>query len=91
MREGVEARSPRTLGIVQNLGMLYYGRGEVEEAEKMLKRALAGFKKVLEPDHPNTLLVLRNLELLYSKRADFGKAKTLPKRENMGYGKAPEV
>jgi hypothetical protein len=41
--------------------MLYHGRGKLDEAEAMWKRALAEYKKVLEPEHLNTLMVVRNL------------------------------
>ncbi|OCL01786.1 hypothetical protein AOQ84DRAFT_206150 [Glonium stellatum] len=45
--------------VVSRLGLLYYQRGQLEEAEKMWNQALAGYKKVLEPDHSYTLEVCR--------------------------------
>ena len=45
--------------------MLYHRQGKVEEAEKMLKQALAGYEKALEPDHPDPLQVIQNLGMLY--------------------------
>ena len=56
---------PDTLMVVRHLAVLYHGQGNVEEAEKTLKQALAGYKKALGPDHPDTLRVVRNLSILY--------------------------
>jgi hypothetical protein len=47
-----------TLMVVQNLGTLYHGRGQIKQAEEMWTRALAGYEKALEPDHPDTLRVI---------------------------------
>jgi len=65
--------------------LLYHGRGKFEEAEKMWKRALAGYEKALEPDHPDTLRVVQNLGLLYHGRGKFEEAEKMLKRAMEGY------
>jgi Tfp pilus assembly protein PilF len=57
-----------TVRVVQNLGMLYHGHGQVDEAEKMWKRALAGYEKALVPYHPETSCVLFNLGTFYANQ-----------------------
>jgi hypothetical protein len=49
------------LKAVQNFGLLYHGRGKLDEAETMWKLALVGFEKALEPERPDTLGVVQNL------------------------------
>ncbi|OXV05875.1 hypothetical protein Egran_06357, partial [Elaphomyces granulatus] len=76
--KALEPDHPHTFCVVQNLGILYHGRGQFEEAEKMLKRALAGYEKaILEPDHPDTLCIVQNLGLLYHGRGEFEEAEKL--------------
>jgi tetratricopeptide (TPR) repeat protein len=36
-----------TLGIVNNLGLLYADQGKLDKAEKMYQQALLGYKKAL--------------------------------------------
>lgn len=55
-----------TLIIVNNLGNLLKDQGKLEEAEEIYQRVLAGYKKVLNPDHISTLNIVNNLSLLYS-------------------------
>jgi hypothetical protein len=62
----VELGQPQTLTVVQNLGVLYHGRGQVDEVEKMWKRALAGYEKTLVPLHLDTSRVIFNLSGSYA-------------------------
>jgi hypothetical protein len=48
--------------------MLSHGHGQVDEAEKMWKRALAGYEKALVPYHPETSCVLFNLGTFYANQ-----------------------
>jgi tetratricopeptide (TPR) repeat protein len=50
-----------TLQVVQNLGVFYYECGRLDEAEKMLMQALAGYEKALGSYHPDISQVLFNL------------------------------
>src|SRR5437762_1954174 len=88
--KALEPDHPDTLRVVQNLGLLYYGRGQVEEAEKMWTRALAGYEKALEPDHPDTLRVVQNLGMLYHGRGQVEEAEKMLTRALAGYEKALE-
>ena len=54
----------------------------------MWNRALAGYEKVLEPEHPNTLLMVYNLGFLYHARGKFEKARAMWDRALAGYEKA---
>ena len=56
--KALEPDHPDTLRVIHNLGVLYRQRGQIDEAEKMLKRSLAGYEKALEPDYPDTLRVI---------------------------------
>src|SRR5436190_8382333 len=89
-RYKAEPDHPQTLGLIQNLGMLYHGRGQFEKAERMWKRALIGYEKMLEPDHPDTLKVVQNLGILYYGRGQFKEAERMLKRALAGYEKALE-
>jgi hypothetical protein len=48
-------------------GMLHRERGEYDEAENVLTKALAGRKIKLSPDHPHTLKSARKLAVLYMR------------------------
>jgi len=74
--------------VVQNLGLLYYSCGKLDEAETMLKRTLAGYEKALEPEHLDTLRVVQNLGLLYHSRGKLDEAETMWKRALAGFEKA---
>jgi hypothetical protein len=41
---------------------LYWVQSRHDEAEPLLKRALAGSEKVLGTEHPNTLTIVNNLD-----------------------------
>ena len=89
--KALEPEHLSTLGVVQNLGMLYRDQGKVEEAEAMWKRALAGYEKALEPEHPSMLTVVQNLGLLYHDRGKVEEAEAMLKRALAGYEKALEL
>lgn len=49
--KALDLGDPRTLFVANDLGKLYHGSGQIYKAEKMWKRALAGYEKVLVPHH----------------------------------------
>jgi len=50
------------------LGIRYADQGRLRDAEMMYKRAMAGYKKALGPEHPSTLNTVTNLGNLYRHR-----------------------
>ena len=58
-----------TLDTVSNLGNLYAGRDDLDEAEKMYQRALQGMEKAWGPDHTSTLDTVNNLGSLSITKA----------------------
>jgi tetratricopeptide (TPR) repeat protein len=77
---GFEALKSDHPDIQQNLGVLHYKRGQLEEAENMWKQALTGYEKALEPDHLDILRVLGSLGLLYHERGQVEEAENTWKR-----------
>lgn len=75
--KALEPDHPDTLRAVHNLGLLYYGRGRIKQAEEMWTRALAEYEKALEPDHPETLRVLQDLGMLYHGRGQIKQAEEM--------------
>ncbi|KAL4985113.1 hypothetical protein BDW68DRAFT_189921 [Aspergillus falconensis] len=65
-------------GALAGLGTLYYTQGKLKEAEEMYQQALAGYEKLLSPDHISTLNTgkLKEAEQMY-QRALAGKEKAL--------------
>lgn len=53
------------LGIMNNLGFLYFDQVEMEKAEKILEKVLAGRKKTMEVEHTSILKKLNNLRIMY--------------------------
>ena len=69
----------------------YYYRGKLDRAEKIWKRALAGYKKALEPENPSTLIVVNNnLEVIYDSSGKLDKTEAMWGRALVGYKKALE-
>jgi Tfp pilus assembly protein PilF len=60
-----------TFSTVNNLGLLYAGLGRFDEAEKMYRRALQGYEKVMGHEavktHIPALNTLHNLAMLCAK------------------------
>ena len=56
---------------LNNLGDLLVARGEYEEAEPLLRRALAIRIKWLEPEHPDVATTLRNFGNLFQAQGKF--------------------
>src|SRR5271163_3887883 len=88
--KALEPDHPDTLRVVQNLGLLYHGRGQIKQAEEMWTRALAGYEKALEPEHLDTLRVVQNLGSLYYGRGQIKQAEEMWTRALAGYEKALE-
>src|SRR5262249_54469811 len=62
---------------LDNLGQLYYTRGDYDGAEPLYQRALRIRTQVLEPGHPDIAQSLNNLALLYYARKDYSRAEPL--------------
>ncbi len=58
-------------------GLLYIHQGKYSQAEPLLKRALAIYEKVLEPNHRDVASVLQYLGLLYTEQGKYAEAKPL--------------
>jgi tetratricopeptide (TPR) repeat protein len=58
----------------------YLDQGKYDEAEPLLKRALAIREKALGPDHPDTAQSLNNLALIYQAQEKYAEAEPLYKR-----------
>ena len=54
---------PDTLGIIQNLAIVYRKKGRYNDAEELYKRALANNEEKLGPDHPDTLRIASNFAI----------------------------
>ena len=63
-----------------NLGLLYYRHSAYQDAEFLLKRALAIRENTLGPDHPLVALSLRSYALVLRKTGRSAQAKPLEKR-----------
>ncbi|MEI2771580.1 MAG: tetratricopeptide repeat protein [Candidatus Competibacter sp.] len=59
-------------------------QGRYGEAEPLFQRALAGFEKVLGPEHPATLTSVNNLAVLYQSQGRYGEAEPLYQRALAG-------
>ena len=59
------------------LSMLYQDQGQYEQAEPLLKRALAISEQQLGPDHPNMASSLNNLAALYQDQGKYELAEPL--------------
>jgi tetratricopeptide (TPR) repeat protein len=76
------------LNTINNLGLLYSDQGNLKEAEAMYRRALAGYKKALGPDHTSTLNTVNNLGLLYFNQGKLKEAETMYQQALAGFEKA---
>ncbi|KAJ6172447.1 hypothetical protein N7470_001514 [Penicillium chermesinum] len=66
------------------IGYLYSIQGKLKDAEKMYQRALAGFEKVLGPDHISTLDTVNNLGLPYVIQGKLKEAEEMLQRALTG-------
>ncbi len=51
--------------LLHNVGIYFYNRGQYQEAEPLIQRALEIRERVLGPEHPDTAQSLNSLALLY--------------------------
>ena len=72
--------SPDLASILNSLGGLYAGRGELDRAEPLLQRALAIREKALGPGNPAVAETLNNLAILRANRGNYAEAGTLFRR-----------
>jgi tetratricopeptide (TPR) repeat protein len=63
-------------------------QGKLQEAEAMYQQALAGYQKVLGPDHTSTLAAINNLGTLYSRQGKLQEAEAMHQQALAGYQKA---
>jgi tetratricopeptide (TPR) repeat protein len=70
------------------LGYLYADQGKLDEAEKMLQRALRGYEKAWGPDHTSTLDTVNNLGNLYADQGKLDEAEKMLQRALRGKEKA---
>ncbi|KAL5045966.1 hypothetical protein BDW71DRAFT_207950 [Aspergillus fruticulosus] len=75
-------------GALAGLGTLYYTQGKLKEAEEMYQQALAGYEKLLSPDHISTLNTVNNLGNLYRNQGKLKEAEQMYQRALAGYGNA---
>ncbi|KAI9862288.1 MAG: hypothetical protein M1813_004764 [Trichoglossum hirsutum] len=67
-----------------SLGILHTDQGGLVEAETLYRQALAGYEKVLGPDHKATPDAVRNLNLLYRRQDKLAEAEALYQRHHAG-------
>ncbi|MFO1531904.1 MAG: tetratricopeptide repeat protein [Kiritimatiellia bacterium] len=65
---------------LNNLGSIYYAKGQYAEAEPLLNRSLAIREKILRANHPDLATSLENLAELYGKTGRAQEAEPLKKR-----------
>jgi tetratricopeptide (TPR) repeat protein len=65
------------LSTMKNLGSLYKSQGRYADAEKLYRRSLEGYEKMLGADHPLTLRKVERLALLYQKQERYDAAEEL--------------
>ena len=78
-REALELRNDDGASL-SNLAVSLGSAGDYEQAEPLLKRALAIQEKALGPEHPSTALGLNNLAGLYHKQGRYEQAEPLYQR-----------
>jgi tetratricopeptide (TPR) repeat protein len=65
---------------LNNLALLYKNQGKYEQAEPLIKRALAIRERVLGPDHPDTAISLHWLAYIYSNQGKYEQSELLYQR-----------
>jgi len=66
--------------VLNNLAALLEETERMPEAEKLMRRAVAIFEKVLGPEHPNVAVSLNNLSNLLKDSDRLGEAEPLMRR-----------
>jgi tetratricopeptide (TPR) repeat protein len=66
MRGTLGSDHTATLDTINTIGILYRKQGQLQEAEKMYQRELAGTEKGLGPDYTDTLDTIKNIGNFYS-------------------------
>jgi tetratricopeptide (TPR) repeat protein len=85
-REG-PFEQPIMMDAIHNLGILYRDQGKLQEAKAMLQQALAGYEKVLGPDHTSTLDSINSLGILYRDQGKLQEAEVMSQQALAGYEK----
>jgi hypothetical protein len=81
--EELGPRHPQVAGSLMNLGKMYQGLTQYDQAEAAFKRALQIVESAQGPKHPDTATALMMLANLYKKRGALDKAEPLIKRATM--------
>lgn len=68
-----------------NLGTLHFSKGEYEQAQGLLERALAIREKNLRPDHPLLAQTLNNLAIVHTEKGELAQARELPVRRTQNW------
>jgi non-specific serine/threonine protein kinase/serine/threonine-protein kinase len=74
-----------TLASINNLGLLFYVQGKLDEAEPLLREALEGSRRTLGDEHPNTLARISNLATLSIEQGKHDEAEPLIREALEGY------
>lgn len=61
--------TPHTATLINNLGLVVYFQGRLQEAESLYRQALAIRRRILDPKHPDLAQSLTNLGLLLNDLA----------------------
>ncbi|CAG8907052.1 unnamed protein product, partial [Penicillium egyptiacum] len=80
--------APDKLDKVVAVSRLLHDQIQLDEAEQMYIRALAGYEKALGPDHTSILDTVNNLGLLYADQGKLDEAEQMYIRALAGYEKA---
>ncbi|GKZ63652.1 hypothetical protein AnigIFM49718_002793 [Aspergillus niger] len=80
--------TPHYLEKVADIAGLLKGQVQLEAAEEMYQRTLAGYEKALGPDHTSTLNTVNNLANLYSDQSKLKEAEEMYNRALAGFEKA---
>jgi tetratricopeptide (TPR) repeat protein len=65
---------------LNNLAAAYQRKGELLEAERRFRRALAIKEKILGPDHPAMAPTLNNLAVVRRQQGDYSEAEAIYRR-----------
>ena len=66
---------PETLVSMNNLAVLYHGRGRYEEAQKLYEESLKHRNQIFGDKHPDTMTSMHNLAQLYESMKEGGTIK----------------
>ena len=77
-----------TLSVANDLGVVYYSKGDLSMCSRLYQRVLLGREKALGVNNVKTLDTENNLAAVYRKMGEWGQAKKKYMRVQEGYLKA---